>query len=184
MTPAMQSLTFLNLGSKVVDFPYNDSLIITLWMDRHEVNRVLIELGFGVKVIFIYAIQWIGIPAKGLIPLKILLWDLGCRAIDHREFGSYSQYSTYLPPKSLQVVDAPSPYNAIMGRGWFQSLQAVPSTFHLILRKLSLQGVREVKGNQWQARRCEESILWWRPKNYFLQTKIKEWCQKEEVMRS
>lgn len=40
-------------------------------MDKYEINKVLIDPRFGVKVIFIYVIQHIGILIKDLMPTKM-----------------------------------------------------------------------------------------------------------------
>ena len=57
------------------------------------------------------------------------------------------------------VVDAPSPYNAIMGRTWLHNMQAVPSTHHQKF-KFPLENERgevkviTVKGDQISAKQC------------------------------
>jgi hypothetical protein len=51
-------------------------------------------------------------------------------------------------PDNLQtefiVIQAPSPYNAIMGRDWLHRMKAVPSTLHQKLRFPTKDGVQEV----------------------------------------
>ena len=52
------------------------------------------------------------------------------------------------------VVDAYSPYTAIVARPWLHALGAVPSTLHQKL-KYPLGGqVKEIIGNQGMARQC------------------------------
>ena len=50
------------------------------------------------------------------------------------------------------VVDAFSPYMAIMGRPWLQSLGAVSSTLHQKVKYLSGGQMLEIVGNQSMAR--------------------------------
>ena len=52
------------------------------------------------------------------------------------------------------VVDAFSPYTAIMGRPWLHSLGAVSSTFHQKVKYSSGGQVLEIVGSQSMARQC------------------------------
>ena len=52
------------------------------------------------------------------------------------------------------VVDAFSPYTAIMGRPWLHSLGAVSSTLHQKVKYPSEGQVLEIVGNQSMARQC------------------------------
>ncbi|GAV69125.1 hypothetical protein CFOL_v3_12626 [Cephalotus follicularis] len=57
------------------------------------------------------------------------------------------------------VVDVPSPYNAILGRPWKNSMDAVVSTRYLAVKFPTYQGVRVVKGDQAAARQCYFSLI-------------------------
>ena len=52
------------------------------------------------------------------------------------------------------VVDAFSPYTAIIGRPWLHSLGAVSSTLHQKVKYPSRGQVLEIVGSQSMARRC------------------------------
>ena len=52
------------------------------------------------------------------------------------------------------VVDAFSPYTAIMGRPWLHSLRAVSSTLHQKVKYPSGDQVLEIVGSQSMARQC------------------------------
>ena len=52
------------------------------------------------------------------------------------------------------VVDAFSPYTAIMGRPWLHSLGAVSSTLHQKVKYPSESQVLEIVGSQSMARQC------------------------------
>ena len=52
------------------------------------------------------------------------------------------------------VVNAFSPYTAIMGRPWLHSLGAVSSTFHQKVKYPSGDQVLEIVGSQSMARQC------------------------------
>ena len=52
------------------------------------------------------------------------------------------------------VIDAFSPYTAIMGRPWLHSLGAVSSTLHQKVKYPSRGQVLEIVGSQSMARQC------------------------------
>ena len=52
------------------------------------------------------------------------------------------------------VVQASSPYNAIMRCDWLHKMRAIPSTLHQKLRFPMKDGIMELNGDQVTAKRC------------------------------
>ena len=69
------------------------------------------------------------------------------------------------------VVDAFSPYTAIMGRPWLHSLGAVSSTLHQKVKYLSGGQVLEIVGSQSMARYCLIAAIQHKPKSGISATK-------------
>ena len=61
------------------------------------------------------------------------------------------------------VVDAYSPYTAIVARPWFHALEAVSSTLHQKVKYSSNGQVKEIVGNQSMARQCMVATILHRP---------------------
>ena len=61
------------------------------------------------------------------------------------------------------VVDAFSPYTAIMGRPWLHTLGAVSSTLHQKVKYPSRDQVLEIVGNQSVARKCLVAVIQHKP---------------------
>ena len=61
------------------------------------------------------------------------------------------------------VVDAFSPYTAIMGRPWLHSLGAVSSTLHQKVKYPSKGQVLEIVGSQSMARQCLIVVIQHKP---------------------
>ncbi|GAV66045.1 hypothetical protein CFOL_v3_09556 [Cephalotus follicularis] len=57
------------------------------------------------------------------------------------------------------VVDAPSPYNAIVGRPGLNLMEAIVSTRHLLMKFSTRFGVGEVRGDQQAARQCYKTAI-------------------------
>ena len=62
------------------------------------------------------------------------------------------------------VVDAFSPYTAIMGRPWLHTLGAVSSTLHQKVKYPSGDQVLEIVGNLSMARQCIVAAIQHKPK--------------------
>ena len=61
------------------------------------------------------------------------------------------------------VVDAYSPYTAIVARPWLHSLRAVSSTLHQKIKYPSEGQIEEILGDQTMARQCMVAAIRHRP---------------------
>ena len=71
--------------------------------------------------------------------------------------GDYSQQIT--KDVTFLVVDCLSAYNAILGQPTLNSLKAVTSTYHLMIKFPTKYGVAEIRGDQVAARKCYIAML-------------------------
>ena len=62
------------------------------------------------------------------------------------------------------VVDAYSPYTAIVARPWLHTLGAVSSTLHQKVKYPSKGQIKEILGNQAMARQCMVAAIQRKPK--------------------
>ena len=63
------------------------------------------------------------------------------------------------------VVDAFSPYTAIMGRPWLQSLGVVSSSLHQKVKYPSRGQVLKIVGSQFMTRQCLIAVIQHKPKS-------------------
>ena len=61
------------------------------------------------------------------------------------------------------VVDAYSPYTAIVARPWFHTLGAVSSTLHQKIKYPSRGKIEEILGDQTMARQCMVAVIRHKP---------------------
>ena len=61
------------------------------------------------------------------------------------------------------VVDAYSPYTAIIARPWLHTLGAISSTLHQKIKYPSRGQIEEILGNQTMARQCMVAAIRHRP---------------------
>ena len=64
----------------------------------------------------------------------------------------------------LIVVDAYSPYTAIVARPWLHALRVVSSTLHLKVKYSSGDQIEELVRSQFVARQCLVAIILHQPK--------------------
>ncbi|XP_028124245.1 uncharacterized protein LOC114321259 [Camellia sinensis] len=62
------------------------------------------------------------------------------------------------------IVKLPSLYNLIMGRTWLHTMQAMPSTYHQLLRFPTKYGNERIRGSQKSAQACYLIVAAKRPK--------------------
>ena len=57
------------------------------------------------------------------------------------------------------IVDAPSIYNMLLGRPSLNTIRAIPSAYHMVIKFLTANGVGMVRGNQRVARECYSTSM-------------------------
>ncbi|KAK3001955.1 hypothetical protein RJ639_020249 [Escallonia herrerae] len=87
----------------------------------------------------LYGFTGASAPVKGIIPLTVVAGEAPHQAVHTFDF---------------LIVRVKSSYNEILGQTGLNKLQAVASTYHLIMKFPTSIGVGLVKGDQILARRC------------------------------
>lgn len=113
-----------------LQLPHDDALVIEISIDHVEVWRILVDQGSSADVLYHSAYKAIGRTRDELTPS-------GTPLVGFSGFPVYPLGSITLPVWAglvrlkieFTVVDSPSPYNAILGRGW---LHAKPIQCHSV----------------------------------------------------
>ncbi len=141
--------------------PYKDPLVVALRIGNFDVKRVLIDQGSFAEVIYHDLYKKLGLGETDLTSFNSLVFGFSGESIIPRG-------KTTLPvlagPINLQteflVVQASSPYNAIMGREWLHKMKAVSSTLQQKLRFPTVEGIMELNGDQVAAKHCVLASVW------------------------
>ncbi|XP_058215688.1 uncharacterized protein LOC131326819 [Rhododendron vialii] len=148
------SMSFTEQDLQRIQTPHCDALVVTLQILTHSVKRVLIDQGSSAEVMYLSLFNELKIPQSCLLPAEVPLigfsgtpvWHLGRITLPVVTDSVASN-------QEFVVVDAPSPYNAILGRNWLHSIKAVASTYHQVVRYIGANGKQEdLFGDQLQAR--------------------------------
>ena len=111
--------------------PYDNALVVTLRIGGYDVKRVMVDQGSAAEIMYPDLYKGLGLKPEDLTVYSSPLVSFeGKTVVPKGQIRLPVQAGTYVVEVDFIVVDAFSPYTAIMGRPWLHSLGAVSSTLH------------------------------------------------------
>jgi hypothetical protein len=152
-------LSFSEEDTHGVMVPHDDALVVTLTLANHGIHRILVDNGSFVNIPYWLAFQQMGIDRERIKPFRSPLVGFGGEVVYPLDIIPLPITARTAPRVSMIMVDflvieRPSAYNAIMGRTTLNKLRAATSTYHLMMKFPTEEGVREVRGDQLTVRKC------------------------------
>ena len=135
--------------------PCDDALVVTLGIGGYDVKRVLVDQGSSSEVM--YPDLFRGLKLR---PEDLTCYDFPLIGFDGKivfpkgQIRLPVQEGSEVVEVNFIIVDAYSPYTAIMARPWLHAIEAVSSTLHLKVKYPSRDQVEELVGSQSIARQC------------------------------
>ncbi|XP_026383981.1 uncharacterized protein LOC113279501 [Papaver somniferum] len=120
----------------------NDPLVLTLHVAGCNIRKILIDGGSSVSVLFYDTFKWMEVNDEQLMSSYYTIYGFNGAAT--KPLGDIVLQVDAGPMKvdtRFSVVDAPSPYNAIIDHRWVHKLKGVAATYHQYLRFPTPQGV-------------------------------------------
>ncbi|XP_026377761.1 uncharacterized protein LOC113272069 [Papaver somniferum] len=114
---------------------HNDPLILTLPIAGCNIKKILTDGGSSVNVLFYDTFKRMELNNEQLISSYHTIY--GFNGAPRKPLGDIVMQINAGPMKidtHFSVVDALSPYNAIIGRRWVHKLKGITSTYHQCLR--------------------------------------------------
>ena len=109
--------------------PHDDALVITLRIGGYDVKRVMIDQGSAAKIMYPDLYKGLNLKAEDLTPYSSPLVSFeGKIIIPKGQVKLPVQTGSKVVEVDFIVVDAFSPYTAIVARPWLHTLGAVSST--------------------------------------------------------
>ena len=140
--------------------PHNDALVVTLKIGGYDVKRVLVDQGSAVEVMYPDLYKRLNLKPEDLSPYDSPLVSFEGKTVTPKGMIRLPvQTNSDVVEVNFIVVDAYSPYTAIVARPWLHALEAVPSTLHQKVKYPSGGQVKEIIGNQGMARQCMVSAI-------------------------
>ena len=127
-------------------------------------KRVLVDQGSGAKIMYPDLYKGMNLKSEDLTTYDSPLVSFDGKVIIPRgQIRIPVQASSEVVEVDFIVVDAYSPYTAIVARPWLHALGAVSSTLHLKVKYLSGDQIEEFFGSQSLARQCLVAAIMHQP---------------------
>ncbi|XP_050278151.1 uncharacterized protein LOC126719663 [Quercus robur] len=133
--------------------PHDDALVVTLRIGGYDVKIVMLNQGSCVEVMYPDLHRELNLKPEDLITYDSPLVSFDRKlVIPKGQIRLLVQASSEVVEVDFIVVDAYSPYKAIVARPWLHTLGAVFSTMHQKVKYLFRDRIKELVGNQSMAR--------------------------------
>ena len=111
--------------------PHDDALVITLRIWGYDVKRVMVDQGSATEIMYPDLYKGLNLKAKDLTPYSSPLVSFeGKIIIPKSQIRLLVQTGSQIVEVDFIIVDAYSPYIAIVARPWLHTLEVVSSTQH------------------------------------------------------
>ena len=148
-------LSFSDVDKQGTIQPHDDALVVTLRIGGYDVKRVMVDQSSAAEIMYPDLYKGLGLKPEDLTTYSSPLVSFkGKMVVPKGQIRLPMQAGTYVVDVNFIVVNAFSPYTAIMGRPWLHSLGAVSSTLHQKVKYPSGGQMLEIVGIQSIARQC------------------------------
>ena len=135
--------------------PHDDALVITLRIGGYDVKRVMVDQGSAAEIMYPDLFKGLNLKIEDLMPYNSPIVSFeGKIIIPKGQVRLPVQAGSEIVEVDFIVVDAYSPYTAIVARPWLHTLGAVSSTLHQKIKYPSGGKIEEILGDQTMARQC------------------------------
>ena len=129
--------------------PHDDALVITLRIGGYDMKRVMVDQGSAAEIIYPDLFKGLNLRTEDLTPYNSPLVSFeGKVVIPKGQIRLPVQTGSETVEVDFIVVDAYSPYTAIVARPWLYTLGAVSSTLHQKIKYPSEGKIEEILGDQ------------------------------------
>ena len=133
--------------------PHDDALMVALKIDGCDVKRVLVDQGSSREIMYLDLFEGLKLRSEDLTCYNSPLIGFNGKVVFPKgQIQLPVQTGTEVVEVSFIVVDAYSPYTAIVARPWLPSVEVVSSTLHLKVKYSSKGWVEKLVGSQSMAR--------------------------------
>ncbi|PON77033.1 hypothetical protein PanWU01x14_030420, partial [Parasponia andersonii] len=124
-------IAFTQQDLTTVRLPHDDPLVIKLQIDSALVGRVLIDGRSSVNILFLSTFENMGLNQNALRPTCQPLFTFDCTKVSPLGIVTLKVCAVErCLDVDFVVIDCPSSFNVIMGRGWIHAMYGVASTLH------------------------------------------------------
>ena len=127
--------------------------MVTLRIWGYDLKKVLIDQGSGAEIMYLDLYKELSLKPENLIAYNSHLISFDGKVVIPRgQIRMLVQASSEVVKVDFIVVDAYSPYTAIVARPWLHTLRVISSTLHLKVKYPSGEQIKELVRSQFKAR--------------------------------
>ena len=128
---------------------HDDALVITLRIRGYDMKRVMVDQGSTAEIMYPNLYKRLNLKAENLMPYSFPLVSFEGKIIILKcQVRLPVQTGSEVGDVDFIVMDAYSPYTAIVARLWLHTLGAVSSTLHQKVKYPSDGQIKEILGDQ------------------------------------
>ena len=128
--------------------PYGDALVVILRIGGYDVKRVMVDQGSGAEIMYPDLYKGLNLKLENLTAYDSPLVSFDGKVVTPRgQIRLPVQVGLEVVEVDFIVVDAYSPYMAIVARPWLHALRAVSSTLHLKVKCPSGDQIEKLVGS-------------------------------------
>ena len=144
--------------------PHDDALVITLRIGGYDVNMVIVNQGSAAEIMYPDLYKGLNLKAEDLTPYSSPLVSFERKVIIPKgQIKLPVQTGSEVVEVDFIVVDAYSPYTAIVVRLCLHTLGVVSSTLHQKVKYPSEGQIKEILGDQSMAKQCLVAAIQHKP---------------------
>ena len=148
-------LSFSDVDKQGTIQPHDNALVVTLRIGGYDVKRVMVDQDSAAEIMYPDLYKGMSLKPEDLTTYSSPLVSFkGKMVVPKGQIRLPVQAGTDVVDADFIVVNAFSPYTAIIGRPWLHSLGAASSTFHQKVKYPYGGQVLEIVGSQSIARQC------------------------------
>ena len=140
------TITFSDSDMEDCQHPHDDPLVIKVVVANKMISGVLVDNGSSTDIIFALAFDKIGIGREKLEPVNAYLRGFSGERV--MPLGSIQLVLTMGDPPCqattavrFLIVDALSANNMLLGRPSLNTIRAIPSAYHMVIKFQTTNGV-------------------------------------------
>ncbi|XP_075085048.1 uncharacterized protein LOC142168285 [Nicotiana tabacum] len=127
---------------------HNDALAISLNVLDFKIKRVLVGLGSSSNIIRWRVLEQAKLTGSIIPALKLLVGFNLASVTTRGEILLSTNAEGVMKMTLFEVVDGDMGYNIILRRPWLHEMKVVPSTYHKPLKFPTLEGIKQIRGDQ------------------------------------
>ena len=144
--------------------PHDDALVITLRIGGYDVKKVMVDQGSAAEIMYPDLYRGLNLKAEDSTSYSSPLVSFEGKVIILKgQIRLPVQTGSEMVEVDFIVVDAYSPYTAIVARPWLHNLGVVSSTLHQKVKYPSEGQIEEILGDQAMARQCMVAAIRHKP---------------------